>query len=579
MVKTFIKILSLGKDYKLWMFFAVVLGFFTVGSGIGLMMTSSYLIAKAAIQTPIYQLQVAIVGVRFFGIARGIFRYLERYVSHEITFKLLAKFRVWFYKSLVPLVPSKTTDYSSGDLLTRTIEDIESLEHIFVKVISPPFILALTGGLMFILLNQFSITYALIFLVIFFGSAIGIPILTYLLSSKLGKKNIVLRTQLKNMTIDGLHGLSELIIYQEIDNWKRKFFDKQNELLNTEYKMNLIKGLHESLTGLAMNLTVAVMLFVSIPDVTSGLLDGVYLAVLTIGIMASYEIVFQIPFAFQYLSKSIEAGNRLFEITEQKAAVSDELARNDVGFDGYDLSVQNISFSYDGKAKTLEDITFEVKKNQIIAIVGASGAGKSTLVNLLTRLWNYNTGEISIGGISYSQLSSEKIRDIISVDPQKTHLFTGTVKENLLIANEKATDDEIYHILEQVDLKNMILSLPEKLNTHIGEFGKKLSGGEVKRLAIARALLRNTPIIIFDEATSHVDNLTEDKIFNTIKNNSIGKRIIFITHRMTRMEMFDQILVFSEGRIVERGKNSDLKESGKHYSKLIQAQVQNIETI
>jgi ATP-binding cassette subfamily C protein CydC len=168
---------------------------------------------------------------------------------------------------------------------------------------------------------------------------------------------------------------------------------------------------------------------------------------------------------------------------------------------------------------------------------------------------------------------------MISVVPQKTHLFTGTIKENLLIANEKATDNEIYHILEQVDLKNMILSLPEKLNTHIGEFGKKLSGGEVKRLAIARALLRNTPIIIFDEATSHIDNLTEDKILNTIKNNSIGKRIIFITHRMTRMDMFDQILVFQNGRIAERGKNSELKEVGKHYSKLIRAQVQNIETI
>ncbi|NWF89035.1 MAG: thiol reductant ABC exporter subunit CydC [Ignavibacteriaceae bacterium] len=578
-MKTFLKIVSLGKDYKLWMLFAVLLGFITVGSGIGLMMTSSYLIAKAAIQTPIYQLQVAIVGVRFFGIARGVFRYLERYISHKITFKLLAKFRVWFYKSLIPLVPSKTIDYSSGDLLTRSIEDIESLEHIFVRVISPPFILVLTCGFMFVLLNQFSITYALIFLAIFLSSAIGIPILTYLLSSKLGKKIIVLRTELKNIAIDGMYGLSELIIYQEIKNWKQKFIDKQNELLKAEYKMNLIKGLHESLTGLAMNLTVAALLFVSIPDVTRGLLDGVYLAVITIGIMASYEIVFQIPLAFQYLSKSIEAGSRLLEITEQKAEITNNLVHGDVNFDGYDLKVHNVSFSYDGKAETLENISFEVKENQILAIVGASGAGKSTLVNILTRLWSYNKGEISIGGISYSQLSSEKIREIISVVPQKTHLFAGTIKENLLIANENASDEEMYNVLEQVDLKNMILNLPEKLNTHIGEFGKKLSGGEIKRLAIARSLLRNTPILIFDEATSHLDNLTEGLILSTIKRNSHGKRIIFITHRLTRMDMFDQILVFQNGRIVERGSSFYLTENGKYYPKLIRAQTQTLEAI
>ena len=578
-MKTFLKIISLGKDYKLWMLAAILLGFSTIGSGIGLMMTSSYLIAKAAIQTPIYQLQVAIVGVRFFGIARGVLRYLERYVSHEITFKLLAKFRVWFYEALIPLVPSKTIDYTSGDLLTRSIEDIESLEHIFVKVISPPFILALTGGLMFVLLNQFSITYAFIFLTIFFGSAIGIPLLTYLISRKLGKKIIFLRTQLKNLTIDGIDGLSELIIYQEIESWKQKFLDTQDELLNTEYKMNLIKGLHESLTGLAMNLTVAVMLFVSIPDVNKGLLDGVYLAVITIGIMASYEIVFQIPLAFQYISKSIEAGKRLFEITEIKAEKVIDTMQRDVSVSKYELNVQDVSFSYESSTKTLENISFEVKENQLLAIVGASGAGKSTLVNILTKLWDFDTGEITIGGMSYSKLSPDKVRDLISVVPQKTHLFTGTIKDNLLIANEKASDDEIYDVLEQVDLKEMILNLPEKLNTNIGEFGKKLSGGEIKKLAIARALLRNTPLIIFDEATSHVDNLTENKILKTIKFNSIGKRIIFIAHRMTRMDMFDQILVFSNGRIVETGKHSDLIDNGGFYSKLINTQKQNFEII
>lgn len=577
MMKTFLKILALGKDYKLWMLLAVLLGFLTVGSSIGLMMTSSYLIAKAALQTPIYQLQVAIVGVRFFGISRGVFRYLERYVSHEVTFKLLAKFRVWFFKSLAQLVPSKTIDYSSGDLLTSSIKDIESLEHIFVRVISPPFIFAFTAVLMFALLNMFNIAYAIIFVLIFTASALGIPALTFVLSYKLGKKIVLLRSQLKIITVDGLRGLSELIVYGESDNWKKKFLLTQEQLVRSEYKMNLIQALHESLTGLAMNLTTAAILFTAIPDVTNGLLEGVYLSVITIGIMASYEVVFQIPLAFQYLSKSIESGKRLFNLTDQTKGETEKLMPEDSKPNSFDLVVERVFFSYDKTKYALQDISFEIKENQKIAIVGASGSGKSTLVNVLTRLWNYDKGEISIGNKNYGELSSEEIRNLITVIPQNVHLFTGTLKENLLIAKDNATNEEIYSVLEQADLKSMVDNLPNKLDTHIGEFGKKLSGGEIKRLAIARAFLRNTPIIIFDEATSHVDNLTEDKILNTIKNSSFSRRIIFITHRITRMDMFDNILVFDGGKIVERGKHSELFSNGTYYKRLIQSQMQAIE--
>lgn len=575
MIKIFIKIVSLGKEYKLWMLLAALLGFFTVGSGIGLMMTSSYLIAKAALQTPIYQLQVAIVGVRFFGISRGIFRYLERYISHNVTFKLLAKFRVWFFKSLIPLVPSKTIDLSSGDLLSRSIEDIESIEHIFVRVISPPFIFVATSVLMFGLLSIFSLTYSLIFIFMFFTSAMGIPLLTFLLSNKTGKEIISLKSKLKEFSIDNIQGLSELIFYNQKENLINDFDLLNNKLIKAETRMNNIQSLHESLTGLMMNLTVIVMLLTAIPDVTNGILEGVYLSVISIGIMASFEAVAQIPQAFQYLGKSTEAGNRLFKITETSNQRLDQNTVTEFPSD-YNLRLDNISFSYNTKTNALANISFSVNPGEKVAIVGASGAGKSTLVNILTKLWDYNSGDIFLGSLNYKNISDDRIRNIISVVPQKVHLFTGTIKENLLVAKPDATDDELMLALSKVNLETLVNSLPEKLNTNIGELGKKLSGGESKRLTIARALLKNSQIIIFDEINSHVDNLTEKKILETVSKIPKDKSILFITHRIVQMEMFDRIIVFSNGKIVESGLHQELLEQDGYYKKLIDFQNQKI---
>lgn len=542
MLKTFFKIASLSLEYRWWMILSALMSFLTVGSGIGLMMTSSYIIASAAIQTPIYQLQVAIVGVRFFGISRGVFRYLERYISHEVTFRLLAKLRLWFFKSIEPLIPSKKKDLTSGDLLSRSIEDIESLEHIFVRVISPPFVFVAVSILMFYLLNLFSMKYSLIFISVFYLSAIGIPALTFVLSNNLGKEIILLKSQLKEFAVDSVQGLAELIFYNQTENWKEKFHSIQKKLLSSERKMSLIQSLHEILTGLSMNLTVLIMLYAAIPEVNSGNLDGVYLSVITIGIMASFEIVFQIPLAFQYLGKSVEAGNRLLSFADEKQNLTEQTSSINKKDFTSSIELKNVSFTYDGKRKVLDNFSTQINKYDFVAITGASGSGKTTLVNLLTKLWNDYTGEIKIDGVEYKNISDESIHNLISVVTQNVHLFTGTIRENLLLAKNDASEKELYDAIEKSELTDFIKKLPEEIDTNIGELGKKLSGGEAKRLAIARAILRNTPIIIFDEATSHLDYETENKILSTLENLKGEKTIIFITHRRNNLQIFDNII-------------------------------------
>lgn len=539
MFKTFFKIASLSLEYRWWMILAALMSFFTVGSGIGLMMTSSYIIASAALQTPIFQLQVAIVGVRFFGIARGVFRYLDRYISHEVTFKILAKLRLWFFKSLIPIIPSKKKDLTSGDLLSRSIEDIESLEHIFVRVISPPFVLVTISILMFYLLNLFSLKYSLVFILIYYTSAIGIPLFTFLISKKIGEKIVELKSILKSQAVDYVQGISELIFYNKTKKWINDFNYLNEELLKAEKKMSLIQSLNEVLTGIAMNITILILLVIAIPDVNNKTLNGVYLSVITIGIMASFEIVFQIPLAFQFLGKSIEAGKRLINIVEGYDVIT-EINLVDKNNFTNSIEFKNVSFSYDENKYVLKNLSFVINKNEVVAITGKSGVGKTSIVNLLTKLWQDYQGEILIDDINLKQLKEESIRNLIAVVPQNVHLFTGTIKENLLIAKSNATDDEIIYSLKQAELINFISNLPDGLNTNIGELGTKLSGGEAKRLAIARAILKNSPIIIFDEATSHLDYETENKILENLIKMKNEKTLVFITHRTNNIQIFDK---------------------------------------
>ncbi|GAB4140616.1 MAG: hypothetical protein Fur0015_10760 [Ignavibacteriales bacterium] len=328
-----------------------------------------------------------------------------------------------------------------------------------------------------------------------------------------------------------------------------------------------------------MNLTVAILLLIAIPDVTDKILNGVYLSVITIGIMASFEIVNQIPLAFQYLEKSVEAGERLLEIINYDKNKFESVNTIDKKDFTSSIEFSEVSFSYTDKKNVIENLSFEIKKNEIVAVVGESGSGKSTLVNLLTKLWKDYSGKILIDKIDYKNISDESIRELISVVPQNVHLFTGTIRENLLIAKENSTEDEIYDALKKSELIDFVESLPEKLETNIGELGKKLSGGEIKRLGIARAILRNSPIIIFDEVTEHLDTVTEKNILRMIKQLSRDRSILFISHRLNQMEMFDEVIVMSEGRIIEKGKHKDLIKQKGFYYKLLLSQDHPLEHV
>lgn len=576
MIKTFIKILSLSKEYKYWMLLAAFMGFLTVGSGIGLMMTSAYIISKAALHVHIHQLQVGIVGVRFFGISRGVFRYLERLVSHETTFRLLAKFRYWFFKSIEPVMPSKTQDFTSGDLLNRSIADIDKLEHIFVRVISPPIVAVFTLMLMFSLLAIFNIYYSLVFSLLYIFTATVIPLSAFLLSRNYGKEILKLKSMLSTLIVDASQGMNELIAFGKTEEWEAEFNAINRKLLQKEKRMNSIQGINNSLIGFMMNFTVLILFLIAAPDVNSGALNGFSLPVILIGLMAAFEALLPIPLALQYFEQSVEAANRLFEIAELESEQKETSIDSEI-ITQNGISFNSVNFSYDNKI-VCDNISFDIRPNTFTAIVGGTGAGKSTLVNLITKLWTPDSGAIEIGNRNIQFIRDENVRDKIAVAPQTVDLFTGTIRENLAVANEKASENEMMQVLSLVKLDALINGLPQKLDTAIGELGKILSGGERKRLALARALLKNTDIVIADEITNGLDPITEIEILRELKQLSKEKTIVLITHRLVEMDQYENIIVLSNGKACEQGTHQHLYEKRGVYKKLYDSFHQLIES-
>lgn len=556
------------------MLLAALLGFLTVGSGIGLMMTSAYIIAKAALHPSIAELQVAIVGVRFFGISRGVFRYLERYVSHEITFKLLAKFRVWFYRAVEPLAPARLMRYKSGDLLARLVADVESLEHIYIRVLAPPVIALMISLLMWILFGWINIIFSLLLMAFFLAAGVGVPILIRRLSKQTGRKLIELRSELNALAIDGVQGMAELLVFGQAKRHLEKFDALNREYITLQRRMTLISGLHESLIGLLMNFAVLSIMIAAIPLVSASVLDGVYLAVLTIGTMAAFEAVLPLPVAVQHLESSLKASERLFEITDTQPPVPEPVTPLSAP-KNFSLSAKALTFYYlPDEAPVLKNITFELPEGGALAIVGPSGTGKTTLLNLLLRFWDYEEGSLCIGGKDIRNFTSEQVRGWLSVVSQNTHLFNGTVRENLLLGNPAAGEKDIFSALEQAQIREFVEHLPQGLDTWIGEQGLQLSGGERQRLAIARALLKNAPLMTFDEPTANLDALTEREIFNTIWQLAKQKTTLVITHRLIGLENAGEILVLHEGEIAERGRQAELLAKDGVFRKMWEMQRQ-----
>jgi thiol reductant ABC exporter CydC subunit len=540
---------------------AVLLGFATIASSVGLMATSAYIIAAAALQPSIAALQVAIVGVRFFGLARGVFRYLERYLSHQVTFHLLARLRVWFYEAIEPLAPARLHPYHSGDLLTRLAADIETLQHFYIRVIAPPLVAGLTALLLGAWLSAYDLRLALTGLLFLALVGLGLPLFMQRLSRGIGRQSIAARAELNIALVDAIQGLADLLLAGREDDQQRRVARLSQELLTLQERLAWLTGLHNALAGLLINGSTLAILLLAVPLVSQGQLDGLYLDVLVLGVVASFEAVLPLPEAFHYLESSLAAGRRLFEMAEARPAV-DETGPVSPAPQDYSLAVTNLKFRYnDTEPFVLNGFSFHLPQGGRLALVGPSGAGKSTLINLLARFWDYQAGQIRLGGYDLRDYRPADARRLMSVVSQRTQLFNGTIRENLLVARPEAAQEQLIEAARQAQIHDFIQSLPHSYETWVGEQGLRLSGGERQRIAIARAILRDAPILILDEPTANLDALVEQELLLAIHTLMAGRTTLLATHRLTQMEMMDEILVLQQGRVVEQGRHDELLQA------------------
>ena len=551
-----------------WIALSVLLSTLTIGSSVALIGTSAWLISTAALHPSVADLGVSVVGVRFFGISRGLFRYLERLVSHNVTFRLLARLRVWFYEKLEPLAPARLMEYKSGDLLARVIGDVETLENFYVRVISPSLTAILIGLVVSAFFTAYYLPIAIVLIGCFLFLGLVLPLLTQIVSRAPGRRLVAQRAEIQSQLVDGIQGIADLLAFGRGTDRLARISAAGDNYGSTQKQMARINGIHSALGTFFTNLSVWLVLVLVIPQVTAGNINGVMLGTFALMTLASFEAVTPLPLAAEMWNASREAAKRLFEVVDAEPVVK-ETGDKRLEIKSSDLQFSNLSFSYPNQlTPALQRISFTVPEGKSIAIVGPSGAGKSTLANLLLRFWDYEGGEITLGGKSLKALDQQEVRRRFGLVSQNSYFFNTTIYENLRLARRSASREEIESAARAAHIHDFIISLPRGYHTLIGEQGLRLSGGERQRLAIARALVKNAPILICDEPTANLDPQTERQVLDTFFETMRDKTSLLITHRLVGLDNVDEIVVMEDGQITERGTHRELLDRKGLYRRL-----------
>lgn len=553
------------------MLLGLILAFATVGSNVGLMITSAYLISWSALQPPVLDLMVLVAGVRFFGLSRAAFRYGERYITHQATLSILTKVRIWIYDSLAQQSPGQLLSYHSGQLLSRLVADVESLKDVYLRVLLPPLTALLIFTALVIFLGCFHWWYVASFALFYGLAAVGVPWLVRKLApfeKELGEA----REKLNTILVDSIKGLTEVAAFNLASRQADKANGSDNHFTSLQKLMHTRSALTGSLTQLAGNLSMFVTLCLSIYFASLGKIQGIWIAALTLGALAGFEAVHNLSQVVPHLEDSLAAGQRVLALDDTPPMVT-RPGTGKIVIRDPEITVRNLTFAYPNSDQAvLKNISFHVPAGGRLAIVGPSGAGKSTIAQLMLGYWDYHEGSMTIGDKELNSLPEETLWSTVGLVSRQTYLFNATIRENLLLAKPDASEAELLQAVEKVHLQPHLEALPEGLDTVIGEGGWKLSGGQRQLVALARIFLKNPSILVLDEATEGLDPITEGQVLAAIRQLMEGRTTIMITHRLTGLERMGEILVLHHGAIVERGTHEDLLALGGLYSRMYRLQ-------
>ncbi|RFS79244.1 cysteine/glutathione ABC transporter ATP-binding protein/permease CydC [Leclercia adecarboxylata] len=560
--------LALYMRHKWMLILGVVLAIVTLLASIGLLTLSGWFLSASAVAgfAGLYSFNYMLpaAGVRGTAITRTAGRYFERLVSHEATFRVLQHLRVTTFSKLLPLSPAGLARYRQGELLNRVVADVDTLDHLYLRVISP-----MVGALVVIVvvtlgLSLLDASIALVLGGIMLLTLCLLPPLFYRAGKPTGENLTRLRGEYRQQLTGWLQGQAELTIFGASRRYRARMENTELNWHEAQRKQSELTALSQALMLLIGGIAVMAMLWLASGGVGDNTQPGPLIALFVFCALAAFEALAPVTGAFQHLGQVVASALRITQITGQQPEVQFSTAATDVP-EQLALRLADVSFAYHGQAQpALDNINLTIPAGAHVAVLGRTGCGKSTLLQLLTRAWDPAQGQILFNDMPLKEMSEPALRKTVSVVPQRVHLFSATLRDNLLLAAPGTADDELRAMLEKVGLHKLLDD--EGLNSWLGEGGRQLSGGELRRLAIARALLHNAPLMLLDEPTEGLDATTERQILDLLEKEMQGKTVLMVTHRLRGLADFDQIIVMDNGQIIEQGSHAELlAKQGRYY--------------
>lgn len=560
--------LALYKRHKWLLTLGVALAIVTLLASIGLLTLSGWFLSASAVVgvAGVYSFNYMLpaAGVRGAAIIRTAGRYFERLVSHDATFRVLEHLRVFAFSKLLPLSPAGLARFRQGELLNRLVADVDTLDHLYLRVISP-----LVGALVVIAvvtlgLSWLDVTLALTLGGIMLGTLLLLPPLFYRAGKPTGEALTHYRASYRQQLTAWLQGQAELTLFGASDRYRGEMEASELAWHEAQRRQAGLTALSQAVMLLISGVAVVLMLWMAAGGVGGNDAPGALIALFVFCALAAFEALAPVTGAFQHLGQVIASARRVTQIVEQKPDVTFPDASQSAP-ENVALALNDVAFRYPGQTEpALRGITLDIRAGEHIALLGRTGCGKSTLLQLLTRAWDVSTGAITLNGERIETFSEAALRAAMSVVPQRVHLFSATLRDNLLLAAPEARDEALRAVLERVGLEKLLEG--SGLNAWLGEGGRQLSGGELRRLAIARALLHNAPLLLLDEPTEGLDAETEKQILDLLAEVAKEKTMLMVTHRLQGLMRFDRIIVMDNGEIIEQGKHAELMASkGRYY--------------
>jgi len=542
-VAELLSILAVARRQWRWMVGGILLAILVVGANALLMAVSGWFIAAMAVAgvTKVsFNYFMPSAAIRALAISRTLGRYAERLVTHGAALRVLAELRIWLFNRLEPLSPAVLERYSAGDLAGRLRSDVDAMENLYLRIIAP-----LCSGVVSICISTLFVAWysrsaALSLLFFLAVTGLVLPLLARRLARRPGKRSVELAAELRTVVTDGLQGGGELILLGAVERHAGRVDRLSAELVAAQEE--LAGGAALTLGGgvAAAGLGVAAVLICGSLAVTAHGIDGPQLVMLLLFSAAAFEGAGGMPAALLLLPAARESGRRITELASAPLPVAEPAVPAPLPAD-FGIVMRGVTFAYDPALPVLKGLDLELPPGGRVALLGPSGVGKSTVLDLLLRFRDYG-GSITFGGTELRDFSGDDLRRLIAVSPQRPHLFNTSIRENILLSRPEATPEELQSVLEASALDVWVSGLPQGVDTRVGETGGAISGGEARRIALARALLKDSPLLVLDEPTEGLDSATESLVLSRLDRLLAGRSLLLVTHRPACLALVDRVV-------------------------------------